>query len=96
MIYHTYNSDFIPVVIGGGMNSIKVKIVGFLRSDTFYALISFLRGRGYIFDPYGKVWYKHCRFGKVMEEEMNELENFLIDNDIVFRNEHPLFRSLDI
>jgi len=84
------------VVIDGNEFVILVKVTSFLNSYTFQKLVDSLKSRGYNFSKRYRHWYKLCSNLEQLDREMNELENFLIDNDIVFVNRHSLFKALDL
>ena len=87
------STTFIPVVIFGDSHRVMVRIQGFLTSDEFHELVRFFRRRGYYFNKSNKIWIRKCYEWEELENEMNELENFLFDLRIPYVNLHPCFTT---
>jgi len=76
------------VLIRGENTVIVVKVYGPISSDKFYGMIALLKERDFIYDPRKKEWIK---YSNNLDEDMNELENYLMENNISFVNIHPNF-----
>ena len=79
----------IQALIGGEDNVITVKFVGFIDQWKLYQIVNFLRSNGYQYIKEWRVWFKES---KNVEEDMNNLENTFIELEIVYINEHELFK----
>ena len=77
------------------MRDIIVRVEGYLEELKFKKLISFLKDRGYVYDPdYYEAWLNQFKNLSDLEYELETLIAFLDENDIPYEVVHSLFDGL--